>query len=70
MASYTQTAGALSLRDRWAAMTETLRTRYAQHRVYRSTLEELQSLSDRDLADLGVSRAQLRDDAYQAAYGA
>lgn len=42
----------------------------AQYRVYRRTLTELQDLSDRDLADLGLHRSMLRSVAYQSAYDA
>ncbi|WP_460274861.1 DUF1127 domain-containing protein [Celeribacter sp. ULVN23_4] len=43
--------------------------RFARYRVYRETMLELSSLEDRDLADLGMSRATLRAVAYEAAYG-
>ncbi len=43
--------------------------RYAQYRVYRKTLNELETLSDRELNDLGLSSLSLRDVAYEAAYG-
>ena len=46
-----------------------LRARYAQYRVYRRTLEELEALTDRDLADLGISRHDVADVARAAAYG-
>ena len=45
-----------------------LTQRFDRYRTYRRTLDELQALSDRDLADLGVSRLQLRSIAYSAAY--
>ena len=45
-----------------------LSQRYAQYRTYRSTLDELSGLSDRELADLGMSRSMLRSVAYKAAY--
>ena len=45
-----------------------LTQRVDRYRTYRRTLDELQSLTDRDLADLGVSRLQLRSIAYSAAY--
>jgi uncharacterized protein YjiS (DUF1127 family) len=35
--------------------------------VYRETVRELQSLSERELADLGVHRSDIRDIARQAA---
>jgi len=41
----------------------------ARRAVYTRTLAELNALSDRDLADLGVVRAQVADLAREAAYG-
>lgn len=41
----------------------------ARYRTYRRTLGELEQLTDRELADLGISRLQVRSIAYQAAYG-
>ena len=43
---------------------------FAQYNVYRVTLSELQNLSDRELADLGIHRSQIRSIAYNAAYAA
>lgn len=37
--------------------------------VYLKTLEELQSMTDRDLADINLSRVQIEDVAREAAYG-
>jgi len=37
-----------------------------RHRTYRRTLEELRMLTDRDLADLGIARANLPDLAREA----
>ncbi len=42
--------------------------RIASYRTYRQTLGELQTLSDRELNDLGIHRSQLRGIAYRAAY--
>lgn len=42
--------------------------RFAQYRTYRRTLDELEALTDRELADLGVSRQLLSAVAYRAAY--
>ncbi|WP_439140105.1 DUF1127 domain-containing protein [Roseicyclus sp.] len=39
------------------------------HRVYRETLTELQALSTRELADLGLNPSMLRNIALEAAYG-
>ena len=41
----------------------------ADYRQYRATLEELQSLNDRELQDLGLSRHSVRDVAYESVYG-
>ena len=41
--------------------------RLAHHRIYRATLDELQALRDRDLADLGWHRSMLKDIAMDAA---
>lgn len=42
--------------------------RWSQYKTYRKTLDELESLTDRELADLGITRLQLRSIAYKAAY--
>ncbi|NNE81302.1 MAG: DUF1127 domain-containing protein [Silicimonas sp.] len=42
--------------------------RYKQYRLYRTTLDELRALSDRDLNDLGLTRGMIRGVAYEAAY--
>ena len=41
-------------------------TRYRSYRLYRETLNELSGLSDRELADLGLHRSQIRDVARSA----
>ena len=45
-----------------------LRSRFARRRIYRKTLSELASLSDRELSDLGLNRGVIRRVAWQAAY--
>lgn len=57
-----------TLRDRLAARIETARADYAKWRVYRVTMAELSALSNRDLADLGLSRSMIRGVALEAAY--
>jgi uncharacterized protein YjiS (DUF1127 family) len=42
----------------------------ARHRLYRQTVRELNSLSSRELADLGYHRSMIRRLAHEAAYGA
>ena len=49
---------------------ERIRKSISDYRLYRKTLEELDSLSDRELNDLGLSRIVLKDVARQAVYEA
>ncbi|TCL08222.1 uncharacterized protein YjiS (DUF1127 family) [Shimia isoporae] len=44
-----------------------LAEKWRQYRVYRTTFNELMSLSDRELADLGMSRSMIRRVAIEAA---
>ena len=44
-----------------------LAQRLVQYRAYRSTVNELVMLTDRELADLGIHRADIRDIAQDAA---
>lgn len=46
-----------------------LRDALARRKVYRDTLRELKSLSNRELADLGIHRAMITRVATEAAYG-
>ena len=46
-----------------------LRQSFADHRKYLATYDELNALSDRGLADLGLSRLNVRDVAREAVYG-
>ncbi|MEX3315874.1 DUF1127 domain-containing protein [Sulfitobacter sp. PS-8MA] len=45
---------------------EGLATRYKQHRLYRETFDGLSALSNRELADLGLSRSELRRVAWES----
>ena len=42
--------------------------RRAKRRAYKTTIAELGALSNRDLADLGISRSEVRRIAWEAAY--
>ena len=42
---------------------------YGRFKLYRHTLAELSQLSDRELADLGLSRHSIETVAHEAAYG-
>ena len=48
---------------------DALADRLVQRRRYRTTLSELDALSDRDLADLGLFRCDVRALAHAAVYG-
>jgi len=58
-----------SILDRAATFFANQRAAYAQHSLYVKTMNELKSLSARELADLGLSRSSLHDTAYMAVYG-
>ncbi|SLN72128.1 hypothetical protein ROJ8625_03797 [Roseivivax jejudonensis] len=55
---------------RFAALASGLRTHMARRQTFKRTLNELSALSDRELADLGLHRSQLRGIAWQAAHDA
>lgn len=59
----------IPLVERLAGLGATLSDKMAKRKVFLTTLRELQSLSNRDLADLGLSRSSLRCIALEAAYG-
>ncbi len=40
-------------------MFEALKSRYANWKLYSRTVSELESLSNRDLADLGIARSDI-----------
>ena len=48
---------------------QTLRTAWQRSRTYMATYNELNALSTRDLADMGLSRSMISRLAYEAAYG-
>lgn len=56
--------------DRIADVVRDLGDKWCRYRVYRETVRELDVLSDRDLADLGIHRSQIGTIASEAAYGA
>ncbi len=58
----------VSFSDRFFAVVKVLKDVMERRRVYNQTLFELQGLSDRDLADLGLSRLTIADVAREAAY--
>ncbi|MGB3243146.1 MAG: DUF1127 domain-containing protein [Sulfitobacter sp.] len=62
----TITAPGISGFTRIRAGFEALAARYKQHRLYRETFDGLNALNNRELADLGLSRSELRYVADQA----
>lgn len=50
---------------RWPELGE----RLALYRKYRTTVEELSNLSDRELADFGMDRSSIRDISREHVYG-
>jgi len=55
--------------DRTAAALKGLAHRVAQYRLYRKTVKELNTLSWRELDDLGLNRSMVKRAALEAAYG-
>ena len=69
-ATETQTRGIFAgIADRVSTFFREMSVFNAQYRVYRTTIRELSALSDRDLADLGLSRSMIADIAHEAAFG-
>ncbi len=58
--AYVNTTNAPSFADRYHAVMSAIATRRKQNRVYRATFNELSALSNRELADLGMARSQIR----------
>ncbi|GIT90624.1 hypothetical protein JANAI62_10790 [Jannaschia pagri] len=68
--TYGNSAATSTLRARVAARLDAIRQDWSKWRLYRKTYNELSALSNRDLADLGLSRAMIASVAFEAAYGA
>jgi uncharacterized protein YjiS (DUF1127 family) len=54
---------------RFSGAIATLITDFMNYRMYRKTIAELQKLSARELADLGLSRSEIKFSATKAVYG-
>jgi uncharacterized protein YjiS (DUF1127 family) len=65
----TTTAARKGFADRLAFVKDVVLTAFNQRRVYARTVAELNSLTDRELADLGISRLGITEIAREAAYG-
>lgn len=60
--------GGMNFSSRLGALRNDVKTRVGQYRTYRTTLNELRSLSARELDDLGLGQADLAKVAADAAY--
>ena len=58
----------ISVMDRVRAAFAEFNDRAARAKIYRTTVTELNNLSGRELADLGIHRAEIKRIAYEAAY--
>ena len=71
MTYFADTAANPTLIERFMATVSTLAAeaaaRQAKRRVYKTTLNELSVLSNRELADLGIARCEIRRIATEAA---
>ncbi|WP_300518104.1 DUF1127 domain-containing protein [Aliiroseovarius sp.] len=55
--------------DRLTALWKQLQAARAQRRLFTGTVRERNQLSGRELADLGITRSEIRHIAWHAAYG-
>jgi uncharacterized protein YjiS (DUF1127 family) len=65
----TTRAARKGLVDRLATLKDAAFTAIHQRRLYLQTVAQLNALTDRELADLGISRLSIADIAREAAYG-
>jgi uncharacterized protein YjiS (DUF1127 family) len=68
MAYVNSRSSSVTIADRFAALFKIGKDAVERRRVYTQTVAELSGLSDRDLADLGLARANIGDIAREAAY--
>ena len=68
MAYVNSRSASWSVLDRFASVVKMVKEAVEQRRIYVQTVQELSSLTDRDLADLGLIRAMISDVAREAAY--
>lgn len=67
--TYTSETIGISFSQRFAEYITSIRMRMEKSRLCRKTVTELQNLSDRDLADLGIQRDGIEALAINAAFG-
>jgi uncharacterized protein YjiS (DUF1127 family) len=68
--AHTHTAAAPGFAGRLLAAIQHMQENRARRAIYRQTVRELNVLTDRDLADLGINRAMIGRLAHEAAWGA
>ena len=70
MAFITETrTNGITLTQRLTNLRANLAAAHAQRKIYKTTVSELENLSGRELADLGLSRSSIKSVALEAAYG-
>ena len=69
MASYNSTHVGIEAGNRFTAFRADLRQRFEAWKTYRNTVNELNALTNRELADLGLHRSGIRGIAMETAYG-
>lgn len=62
-------AASFSLADRISGFIADVKVQMARRAVFNQTVRELNTLTDRELADLGIARADILAVAREAAYG-
>jgi len=67
--NFTARAANVSLADRFSGLLAQVKVMIARRAVYNQTVRELNVLTDRELADLGLSRFDITTVAREAAYG-
>jgi uncharacterized protein YjiS (DUF1127 family) len=65
----TSRVAGFGLAERFNTFRAELADRRAKLNVYRTTVAELATMSDRDLADIGIARGMIEAIALEAAYG-
>ncbi|MDZ4136884.1 MAG: DUF1127 domain-containing protein [Paracoccaceae bacterium] len=65
----TTRVGHHSLADRFGMAVKSVKLAMQRRRVFNQTVRELNALSSRDLADLGLHRSMITRVALEAAYG-
>ena len=68
MAYVNSLSASLSFSDRVSSVVKMVKEAVVRRQLYNQTVAELGALSDRDLTDLGLSRASIAEVAREAAY--